>query len=42
MDHGVALGRRSVERRDGFRPLTLTLRDAAERFGGIAQPQRGD
>ncbi len=40
VDHGVALGRRSVERRDGSRPLAPTLRDAAERFGGIAQPQR--
>jgi len=40
VDHGVALGKRSVERRDGSRPLAPTLRDAAERFGGIAQPQR--
>lgn len=38
VDHGVALGRRSVERRDGSRPLTPTVHDAIERFGGIAQP----
>jgi 2-polyprenyl-6-methoxyphenol hydroxylase-like FAD-dependent oxidoreductase len=36
VDHAVALGRRSVERRDG----SPTLRDVAERFGGIAQPVR--
>jgi 2,6-dihydroxypyridine 3-monooxygenase len=40
VDHGIALGSRSVERRDGSRPRTPTLRDATERFGGIAQPQR--
>jgi 2-polyprenyl-6-methoxyphenol hydroxylase-like FAD-dependent oxidoreductase len=40
VDHGIALGRRSVERRDGSCPRTPTLRDATERFGGIAQPQR--
>jgi 2-polyprenyl-6-methoxyphenol hydroxylase-like FAD-dependent oxidoreductase len=39
VDAGVALGRRSVERHDGSRPLA-TLRDAAECFGAIAQPQR--
>ena len=42
VDHGVDLGKRSVERRHGSRPFTTTLRDAAERFGRIAQPQRGD
>jgi 2-polyprenyl-6-methoxyphenol hydroxylase-like FAD-dependent oxidoreductase len=42
MDYGIALGRRSVGHRDGFRAPMLTLRDAAERFGGIAQPQRSD
>ena len=40
VDHSVALGTRSVERRDGSRPLTPTSGNAAERFGGIAQPQR--
>jgi 2-polyprenyl-6-methoxyphenol hydroxylase-like FAD-dependent oxidoreductase len=40
MDHSVALGRRSVEH-DGTHRLAPTLRDAAERFSGIAQmPQR--
>lgn len=37
VDHTVALGRRSVERHDGTRRLDPTLRDAAERFSGIAQ-----
>jgi hypothetical protein len=32
----MALGRGSVEPRDGSRPLALTLRDAAARFGPIA------
>jgi 2-polyprenyl-6-methoxyphenol hydroxylase-like FAD-dependent oxidoreductase len=40
VDHGIAVGRRSVERRDGSCPRTPTLRDATDRFGGIAQPQR--
>ena len=40
VDHGVALGRRSVERRDGSVLPTPSARDVAERFGGIAQPER--
>jgi 2-polyprenyl-6-methoxyphenol hydroxylase-like FAD-dependent oxidoreductase len=36
LDHGVALGKRSVE----GRAVSPTLHSAAERFGGIAQPQR--
>ena len=36
LNHSVALGRRSVERRDG----SVSVHNAAERFGGIAQPQR--
>lgn len=40
VDHGVALGRRSVERHDGTRRLAPTLRDAAERFSAIAQVPR--
>ena len=40
VDHGIALGKRSVERRDGSGPSARTSREAAERFGGIAQPQR--
>jgi 2-polyprenyl-6-methoxyphenol hydroxylase-like FAD-dependent oxidoreductase len=39
VDHGIALGRRSVERRDGSGLSARTSREAAERFGGIAQPQ---
>jgi 2-polyprenyl-6-methoxyphenol hydroxylase-like FAD-dependent oxidoreductase len=37
VDHTVALGRRSVERHDGTDRLAPTLRDAVERFGGLAQ-----
>jgi 2-polyprenyl-6-methoxyphenol hydroxylase-like FAD-dependent oxidoreductase len=39
VEHGIALGRRSVERRDGS-GASRTSREAAERFGGIAQPWR--
>ena len=39
-EHGVALGRRSVERHDDTRRLAPTLWDAAERFSGIAQLPR--
>ena len=40
VEHGVALGRRTVERRDSSILPTPTARDLAERFGGIAQPER--
>jgi 2-polyprenyl-6-methoxyphenol hydroxylase-like FAD-dependent oxidoreductase len=40
VDHGIVLGKRSVERRDGSGPSARTSHEAAERFGGIAQPQR--
>ena len=38
MEHGIALGRRSVERRDASGP-SRTAREVAERFGGIARPR---
>jgi 2-polyprenyl-6-methoxyphenol hydroxylase-like FAD-dependent oxidoreductase len=40
VDHGIALGTRSVERRDDPDLHVASSREAAERFGGIAQPLR--
>ena len=41
MEYGVALGNRSVRRRDGSGYSDQTPRDLALRFDGIAQPPRG-
>jgi len=41
-EHSFTLGRRTLERRDGAGRSTQASRDAAERFGGIAQPPRGN
>jgi 2-polyprenyl-6-methoxyphenol hydroxylase-like FAD-dependent oxidoreductase len=40
VDHGIALGKRSVVRRDASDLHATSSREAAERFGGIAQPLR--
>ena len=40
VDHGIALGKLSVERREASDLRAASSRTAAERFGGIAQPLR--